>query len=194
MVFRAQVDGTRLIFGVSGLLYNSDLLLYDLQTESLWSQIKSEAVTGSMLGTRLEMLPVAHTTWREWQAQHPDTVVLSTNTGFQRDYSRNPYPGYAGRRELYFPVAGESRAYARKAWVLGLELDGQARAYPFDELKKGPRKFEDEFRGHRIQVEYDHKNRTARIIDQEGQEIPTLTAYWFAWYAFHPQTDIYKRK
>ena len=194
MAFHARVDGQRLLFGVSGLLYNSDVLLYDLQTESLWSQIRSEAVTGPMRGQRLKMLPLAHTTWRAWQAEHPDTLVMSTDTGFQRDYGRNPYPGYARSRELYFPVAAESRAFRPKALVMGLEIDGHARAYSFDELKKGPDKFSDEFQGHSLQVEYDHRNRTARIMDAEGQEIPTLIAYWFAWYAFHPETDIYRRK
>ena len=67
MVFDTKVNGRKLTFGVSGLLYQSDMLLYDHQTESLWSQIKSEAVTGSLTGARLKLLPSTHTNWESWK-------------------------------------------------------------------------------------------------------------------------------
>lgn len=86
----AKVAGKILQFGVSGLLYNSDVLMYDRQTQSLWSQILSQAVTGSMKGTLLPAVAVTHTTWVDWRNRHPDTLVLDTNTGFNRNYRKPP--------------------------------------------------------------------------------------------------------
>jgi len=191
MAFRSVVNEQRLEFGVSGLLYNSDVLLYDRQTGSLWSQIRKMAVTGPLKGVRLDALPLSHTTWRDWQSRHPETQVLSTETGFRRNYAVDPYPGYGRDRKLYFPVARESSQYSRKSLVLGLEIQRRFKAYPFEELENGPAQFADEFAGAPITVEYDRRNQSARVLDQDGREVPTLIAFWFAWYAFHPDTEIY---
>ena len=75
--------------------------------------------------------------------------------------------------------------------VFGLEISGQFKAYPFDELRKGPAQFTDEFQGHRFKVRYDDINQTAQIEGDDGHELPTLLFFWFAWYAFHPGTEIY---
>ena len=93
MAFQARVDGQAKLFGVSGLLYKSDVLLYDRETESLWSQISRQAVSGPMKGQRLAMVPTSHTTWADWRERHPDTQVLSLDTGYSRNYNRNPYEG-----------------------------------------------------------------------------------------------------
>jgi len=191
IAFNAKVDGTRLEFGVSGLLYNSDVLLYDRQTGSLWSQIEQTAITGTMKGTRLNALPMAHTTWRDWVARHPETEVLSDQTGFRRNYKVSPYPDYARNSALYFPVTAHNSKYRRKSLVLGLEIDEQFKAYPFSELSKSPQEFLDEFQGQSFAVRYDKKNKTASIVGEDGDEWPTLISFWFAWYAFHPETEIY---
>jgi len=191
MAFSSTIDGKRLEFGVSGLLFNSDVLLYDRQSKSLWSQIKTTAVTGKMKGTRLDVIPLANTTWRDWQTRYPDSQVLSMDTGFRRNYEVNPYPNYGQNGRLYFPVGEEDQRYHRKSMVLGLEINGRFKAYPFDELQKAPPRFADQFQGRRFEVRYDHKNQSARIVAADGDELPTLLAYWFAWYAFHPDTAIY---
>lgn len=191
MAFAAIVDGRRFEFGVSGLLYNSDVLMYDRQTGSLWSQLKTMAVTGPMKGTRLETLALSHTSWSDWQRRHPDTDVLTTETGYRRDYRADPYPNYGKSGRLYFPVAETSDRYPRKELVMGLEIDEQFKAYPFRELRDGPARFSDEFRGRRFDVLFDKEHQTARIVDANGEETPTTIAFWFAWYAFHPDTEVY---
>ncbi len=191
MAFSSTIDGETLEFGVSGLLYNSDVLLYDRQSNSLWSQIKKMAVTGQMKGTRLDAIPLSNTTWREWQARHPDTQVLSVDTGYRRNYAINPYGGYSQSGRLYFPVSEENSQFGRKSVMLGLEINGQFKAYPLAELRKGPRQFTDELNGQRFEVRYDRKNQTAMVIDTKGEELPSLLVFWFAWYAFHPDTEIY---
>jgi len=191
MAFAANPRGTRYVFGVSGLLYNSDVLMYDLQTNSLWSQLKSQAISGTMKGQRLESLSVSHTSWKDWKARYPDTQVLSTKTGYWRNYSVDPYPNYGRDGGIYFPVNHSSSLYKRKMMVMGLEIDGQFKVYPFDELEDAPPRFADEFQETSFEVLFDQKNMTARILDGNDVEIPTTLAFWFAWYAFHPESAIF---
>lgn len=191
MAFDARSEQGHRRFGVSGLLYNSDVLLYDRETESLWSQIMRQAVSGPLKGQMLEQLPMAHTSWRDWRQQHPDTLVLSTDTGYRRDYSEPPYGGYAQSEQIWFPVRSNSPRYHPKELVIGLELNGQVKAYPFVELSKGSATVHDRFAGQRLQLEFDAAHRTGRILDDNGQEIPTTISFWFAWYAFFPQTEVF---
>ena len=81
-------------FGTSGSLYNSALVMYDRQTESLWSQIEGRAIAGTLTGQTLERVPVATVPWSTWREAHPDGWVLSRPVGTGRDYGRNPYVGY----------------------------------------------------------------------------------------------------
>jgi len=190
--FEAAIDGRSYEFGVSGLLYNSDVLMYDRETGSLWSQLMVQAVTGPMQGTRLQQLPLSNTSWQEWVQRHPETRVLSNKTGYSRNYRVDPYPNYGRSGKLYFPVTHSSKRYRRKDIVMGLEIDGQFKAYPLRELKKGENRFADKFAGEEFSVEFDAKHQTARIVKADGPEIPTTMAFWFAWYAFHPETDVYE--
>ena len=191
MAYRATVDDQVLDFGVSGLLYNSDMLLYDRQTQSLWSQIRRQAVSGPLKGVKLQPIPAEHTEWADWKQRHPGTQVLSIETGHKRDYTRNPYTGYGVSRKLYFPVAQQDQRYHPKEPVLGIELAGQFKAYPFAELKKSAATVNDMLAGQRIVVKYDPAHNAATVTDAQGKLLPAVTAYWFAWYAFHPDTGIY---
>ena len=100
IAFAARLNGRDAHFGVSGLLYNSDVLLYDRETESLWSQILGRAVSGKMAGQTLPGIPLMHTTWQDWRARFAQSEVLSTRTGYNRDYTGNPYQGYANSRSI----------------------------------------------------------------------------------------------
>jgi len=191
MVFDANAAGRQLNFGVSGLLYQSDVLLYDRQTESLWSQIKQEAVTGKMTGTRLQLLPSTQTTWGAWKKQHPDTFVLSTQTGHFRDYGSDPYENYYASREVMFQVGKVDTRYHPKEQVLGVEFDGLAKAYPFSELAQMKSPFKDKIGKKTVSVAFDSNSRTATIKDASENELPSVVGFWFAWYAFHKDTQVY---
>jgi hypothetical protein len=192
MAFEATVGGQVRRFGVSGLLYNSDMLLYDRESESLWSQIGREAISGPLVGTPLRMVPVAHTAWGDWRARYPKSLVLSRRTGHQRDYGRNPYEGYERSRKLYFPVAGFDPRYHPKERVIGLEIDGRFKAYPFVELGRTRPPLQDTLGDAGVIVHYDAEHRTGRVVDARGAEIPTVIAFWFAWSAFHPDTEVFQ--
>lgn len=190
--FEATVQGQRYTFGVSGLLYQSDLLMYDHQTESLWSQIAMEAVAGPQTGAKLTHLFLEHTTWGEWRAQHPTTIVLSTKTGHMRDYNRDPYLGYAQRPDLMFATSPVAPTYHPKEWVLGLEVKGEFKAYPFAELKKLQRPLIDHLNGQTLRIHFSPRAQSASVTDANGKLLPSVMAFWFAWYAFHPDTKVFK--
>ena len=193
IVFSAQAADFNFTFGVSGLLYNSDVLLYDRQTGSLWSQILSRSISGQLKGTALPAVPASHTTWRDWSARHPDTIVLSTDTGYRRDYRRSPYLGYTQTGRLMFPVENKNDEYRNKSLVLGITFDGQTRAYPFEELEaQEMQQFNDVIGDKTITIEWFESDSFARVLDDKGQELPSVIAFWFAWYAFHPDTEIFR--
>lgn len=191
MAFKADPGGKVRRFGVSGLLHNSDVLLYDRETDSLWSQIARRAVSGPLVGTNLELVPTAHTTWADWRARHPDTLLLSEETGHRRNYERNPYGGYETNYRIYFPVSRQSARYHPKEQVIGLELNGVARAYPFSELARHANPVTEIVAGQTVTVEFSPEHRYGRVLNTDGDEIPTVVAFWFAWYAFHPEGEVF---
>ncbi len=194
MAFRRDFKGTVTTLGVSGLLYNSDLLLYDRQSESLWSQVMGQAVSGPRKGERLVAVPIEHTTWEDWKTQHPDTEVLSKETGFSRAYGRSPYGDYYENGDIYFPLSFRSSQYHPKERVIGIEVDGKFKAYPFAELSQVQSPLEDTFAGQKFTLEFNLETRNGVIRDPQGKVLPSVNAFWFAWYAFHPETKIFLGK
>ena len=119
ILFDTRVPGRRkpFVFGSSGLLYRSNKLMYDTATESLWNQFTGRPVVGRLARSKIELriLPVVITSWQDWLAAHPDTTVLSLDTGFQRDYRPGrPYGTYFASPELMFPAMVRDRRLAPK--------------------------------------------------------------------------------
>lgn len=189
LVFDRRVGGKPRSFGVSGLLYLSDVLFYDRETESLWSQIHSRAVTGPALGERLRMLRSEMALWGQWKAAHPGTSVLSRETGHRRDYNRSPYAGYSTSERILFPAEFDRR-YSAKMPTIGVRLvGGPARAYPAIEIARGGGTVTEEFEGRRVRVSYDPD---AQVFEVEAPaDVEVIEGYWFAWSAFHPDTTTY---
>jgi len=122
-----------LSFGTSGLLYNSALVMYDRQTESLWSHFTGEAVVGELTGSQLDTFPVSTVSWGDWREASPDGLVLSRDTGVERDYGTNPYPGYDDVDTSPFLFDGEvDGRLAAKERVIGIERSGDAVAVRLD--------------------------------------------------------------
>ncbi|WP_276247225.1 MULTISPECIES: DUF3179 domain-containing protein [unclassified Haladaptatus] len=134
------VDGAATNFGVSGLLWNSDLVMYDFKTESLWSQLLATAISGERTGETLTLTPSTLTTWGEWTTTHPDTVVLlpppksgTINGPTTRDYGIDPYSSYASSDQIGigFNDFDDDRLHP-KTLVIGITDGAMARAYPFE--------------------------------------------------------------
>ena len=134
-MYSREINGQEHTFGVSGKLIRNVLVMYDRQTETLWSQLLGEAVEGELVGSKLEFVPSWMTTWEQWKEMHPDTVAL--NKG--RRGSRDTYESYYSSASA--GVIGETlqddRLYV-KEFVTGVELDGAAVAYPFSVLNSEP--------------------------------------------------------
>lgn len=180
-------------FGVSGLLYNSDVLLYDRATQSLWSQIMQTAISGPLKGAKMQSVPLAHTSWDDWRRRHPATEVLSTDTGFARDYARDPYDGYERVQKLMFDVEQRDDRFPPKEWVLGIAVNGTYKAYPFSVLARtvdAGGDLKDTVAGRPLRIRYDRTHGTAEAFDDLGHAWPGTMAFWFAWVAFHPRTEV----
>lgn len=191
IAFDAMVDNRPTTFGVSGLLFNSDVLLYDRQSESLWSQIEMKAVSGTQSGKPLKYINTTHTSWKAWVKDNPNTLLLSQETGFTRNYSQSPYSSYALSDQLMFPVNNINKDLPNKELIIGVNIDAKFKAYPLRTLKKQKGKVMDQLAGQTILIKYDVVGESATVFDLQGNLIPSIQLYWFAWYAFHPNTAIY---
>lgn len=196
MAFSSNVLGKHLIFGVSGLLYNNDLLFYDQQTDSLWSQIERRAISGHFVGEELQQLYLEHTSWAAWREKHPDTQVLSENQGFKRNYRHEPYTGYETSSQVFFKTLRDAPTeFHSKEKVLGLTVGKRAKAYAFSELRKnGLSRFDDQLGDTKYSVVWNADANAATIDSMDGKTLTPTVAYWFAWYNFHPETQIFRAK
>jgi hypothetical protein len=120
-------------FGVSGLLYNTNMIAYDRRTDSNWSQMLLKCVNGDQIGTRINTYPIIETSWRTWKEMFPQTQLLSLDTGFDQNYAWTPYTNYSTNHEdLYFPVEIEDNRLPLKERVLGVIVGDRAKAYRFN--------------------------------------------------------------
>lgn len=191
--FERIVDGEPAEFGVSGYLVNSNLVMYDRTTESLWQQLTGEAIAGPQIGSRLKKITVSTLPWEDWKEQHPATQVLSTDTGFTRDYQLFPYGDYNTSDEIFFPLEHTDHRLFEKELIYGVHLYDKAKAYPLSVLEKQRPEggeFEDNVGGHPVRVTWDNGN--FRIYDTVAdEEIVPEVGFWFSWAAFYPDTEIY---
>jgi len=130
-------DGETYTFGSSGFLFRSNKLMYDRQTRTLWNQLTGEPVLGELAATdvQLSLLPVVLTSWSAWRAQHPETVVLSLETGFERYYLPGAaYGDYFSSDATMFPVWQRGDQLAAKDRIYALRVDGIPKAYPLARL------------------------------------------------------------
>ena len=192
IIFSREVDGRELTFGVSGLLYNNNLLMYDTQTESLWSQGSGTAISGHYAGTVLTWLSAEYMPLSDWLAKHPKSQVLSTNTGYYRDYGANPYRGYERTNRLIFPQSRNDSRYPRKEWVVAVLIDGQAKAWPYSELAQSPLPVRDRLAGIELKISYNRKSKYATVEAINGEPVAVSYSYWFAWASFFPDTQVYQ--
>jgi hypothetical protein len=193
IVFDRRVNGRKLSFGVSGLLYQSDLVMSDRETQSLWPQIAMKAVSGVQAGAELRWLPSENMTWHAWREAYPHGKVLSTATGHARDYTHDAYAGYARSSETMFPLRWTRTELGKKDWVIGVIVNGQAKAYPV-ELVKQNTPIEDKIRNEQIRISYGTAASKPEVTrSANGEPIASTMAYWFAWQAFYPSTELYQR-
>ena len=142
ILFDTRVDGYEepFVFGSSGFLYRSNKLMYDTATRSLWNQFTGRPVVGPLTGSGIELpiLPVTITSWEGWLARHPDTRVISLDTGHRRDYRPGAaYREYFESAELMFPALVRDDALHQKQQIFGIRATGGAKAWPLEAFTGG---------------------------------------------------------
>lgn len=192
--FIREIDGEEAEFGVSGKLYNSELVMYDRKTDSYWAQSLGKAVLGPLTGKTLKKIPTDTVKWGDWKKVHPDTKVLSKDTGFLRSYDgSNPY----GRKgdftdiNLQFPLENKDNRLDDYEIVYGIELNGRFKAYKKSDLEQ-KLKIQDNLGGTKVTIEFDKELRSAKAYKESGEQVVVDTLFWFAWAAFHPETELHK--
>ncbi len=206
-------------FGVSGSLLNSNLIMYDRDTDTWFPQVLAVGIRGPHAGEALLERPMAWSTWRQWRDARPDTQVLSTDTGFARNYSRDPYGGYNPRSGYYapdapllFPVMNEDDRFPPKAVVIGARTAAAAVAFPLETLRQA-RRLELSGPSESFTALYDpvldtghvFRGRTSAAAEATGpgpsgvtwsggaplESANSFAAMWFAWAAFYPQSMVH---
>lgn len=171
ILFEGSYEGrkTPFTFGSSGFLYQSNKLMYDRNTDSLWNQFTGEPVSGPLKdsGIALNIRPVVITSWKEWKAQNPDTKVLSLDTGFRRNYGSGVvYNDYFSSPDLMFPALGDiKKKLSEKDQIFGLRLKGGVKAWPLDTFKDG-KTVNDKVGPTNVVLIGDAKTRTVRAYDR----------------------------
>ena len=185
-----EIDGQVSEFGVSGLLYNSDLVFYDRTTNTLWDQVVATGIVGPLTGTKLELFPVTMTTWGRWRKKHPDTMVLSTDTGFDYDYSVDAYARYRKSSGLMFPVRQTDDRLRPKSVVFGFDL-GDTRIAITEALLAEQKSVSHELNGHTMIITMGDDGFVV-LETEDGRSHAPIRLFWFAWFTFHPQTELVK--
>ena len=231
ILFDRRLGDRTFTFATSGLLYRSNKLMFDRETETLWSNLTGKPVLGPLVdeGLELTLLPVIVTTWADWRRQYPETTVLSVETGHQRDYSIGAaYGDYFASDELMFPVAPRDERLPDKAWVFGLRADDAAVAFDLVALQEagvlntdvGVQSAVLVVGAGRAVRAYDRgaldfevkpgETASTVLVASDGSEwrisdvglhrisgggflkrLPGHLAYWFGWYAFFPETELW---
>jgi hypothetical protein len=192
IVYERRIDGKTPVFGVSGKLYESNLLMYDRETESLWSQALGEAVVGDELGKTLELLLAEVVTFEDVRRRYPDAEILSVDTGFQRAYDVDPYAEYMTRPELLFPVSVQDARFPAKELMYIVNVGDYSIAFPLKDLIDARRAVVD-VGERRIVAEYVGDVLRVHWEDMEDS-IPGYYSMWFSWAVFHAKDGIVWRK
>ena len=246
-MYSAKIDGEPTTFGTSGLLYRSNKLMYDRTTRSIWSQLLGEPVIGELAdsGIKLDFFPVNLTTWQEWREEHPDTTVITRNTGIYPpevyQSENNPqsfYYDYRNTPLTMFPIWQRDESLNAKDFVIIVRAGDVSKAYSLDALQD-KRVLNDQVGGVNVVLisgsgttlgaaAYERGDETftppdgylvsdpngpppQELRDSAGNvwhiaehglvrsptsgselsRLPSHEAYWFGWYAFHPDTELY---
>lgn len=195
--FKGSLSVRETTFGTSGKLLNSNLVMYDRVTESYWPQILGIAIKGELKGERLDEFPVIWTRWNLAKSYYNEANVLSENTGFIRNYDRDPYGSYLQQNNYYdsgkplFPVMYADKRFQDKEVVIA----GRLNEIPFAILKSSIREkriLEFEIKGEKLKAIYNESLDTVKVFDSSGSHINSFDVMWFAWYAFEPETEVFE--
>jgi hypothetical protein len=194
-VFDRRLAGKLYEFGVSGMVYQSNMLFFDRTDQALWSQMTSTAISGPNAGRTLRHIDGWElTTFAAWRESHPDSTVVDIPTGHDHPYRSDPHRAYFETETLdprYQDLPADPRL-RNKARVIGVRYGGEARAYPVDALKAAGRAaILDRIGGEPVELAVDPATGAVRIV-RVPEAALVIHTLWFAWVARFPETGIYQ--
>lgn len=191
IVFERRIDGTEQEFGVSGKLWQSNLLMYNRAEseagESLWSQVLGEAVLGVHTGKKLSVVRSDVVRWGDWRKENPNTRALSQDTGALRSYGLDPYGDYYTSESVSFGATFNDSRLHPKALVHGIEINGKYKTYADESIKGGET---DVFAGKNVSITRTEAGGVRFTAD--GEPLVSIPSFWFSWLAVHPETELFK--
>jgi hypothetical protein len=189
IVFNRTLDGKAVEFGVSGMLWQSNLLMYNradsLENRNLWSQVLGQAVIGDRAGQKLGNIASDIMRFVDWKESHPDGLVLSTGS------PTDPYGGnYYGVAQRFGPnFDPQTSVLVPDTYVYGIDYADTFKAYPRDSIPEG--EIRDMIGGEEITIT--NTAGTVVFTDAQGTVVSDVEGFWFSWIAAHPQTEIYSK-
>lgn len=198
IVFDRRIDGQTLQFGTTGKLRNSDLVMYDRQTESWWQQFSGKAIVGELTGAELDLVPSRIVSFGDFRAEHPDGMVLVPNDASFRDYGRNPYLGYDTASAPFLYSGALPNDLPAMAHVVVVRTSGAPIIVTLERVREGPVEKD----GYRITYEGDlasaldtsaiAQGRTLASVrvTKDGKDVVHDVTFAFVAHAFHPDVEI----
>lgn len=189
IVYERRPEGRTLDFGNSGKVYESNLVMYDRQTGTYWSQMLGLAIVGPLTGGRLELYPSALVKFQVAKSLYPTLQVLSTDTGAVRHYQQNPYAVAEESDELVYPVSRQDTRLRPKTLIHAIWVEGTFKAYGYDKLQAA-KILDDVVGGHALRITVGDDSEIRVQDSTAGRRIVGVTAYWFAWSTHHPGAEM----
>jgi hypothetical protein len=187
LAYRTTVQGQVLTFGSTGMVWNNNLVLFDRETDSLWLQMRGKAVQGVNEGAILSQYPTTEMTWNEFKGSYGSANVLSRDTGFERDYTSNPYGDYEDSYDIYYPVTHmDERLYAKDR-VFGVISGEEVIAYP-EKIIQNEKEIVGTIEGKSFTISLDVDTI---LFETDASGIKTVQSYWYCFVANYPTTIIY---
>ena len=183
--YTSKINNKPTEFGVSGKLYNNNLVIYDRETNSLWSQSNGESIAGELAGKKLKYIPSSTILWKDWKIIYPNGEVLSTETGYKINYSLYPYRDYLTNENIYYPITFADDRLHPKTFIYASLINNGIVFKETDILKKKFIEIEE------LIVKKDNDDLIRFVNKSENSEIESVGMFWFCWAALYHNSTIY---
>lgn len=190
IVFERIVNSTKYDFGTSGKLFQSNLVMYDRQTDSYWSQLLAKAIAGDLTDFQLKIYPSSIVQFNTIKSI-PGLQVLSNETGYDRDYQADPYQEYQANDEILFPISNLDQRLPAKTKIYAVTVNGKQKAYVYNHLISS-KTLLDNFNDLNLRIDVDQYNRI-KVTDSLQNQYQGYIAYWFSWAANNPNSEFWQK-
>ncbi len=194
-VFERTLGDQEVTFSVSENVYNNNLLLLDDKTNSQWSQLMGQAIFGGLSGENLTTYPYQILRWNIVRDNYPNAEVLSRETGFSRNYDRDPYTNFYHEKDILFPLTNTDDRIYTKEIVYGIVIDNIPAAFTvLDIMTSNNQTTTEVINEEQVTASYNDDTATHDFVDGSGAHVQSQETFWFCWVAHYPQTELFSHE